>query len=77
MDQTVVSLRRHVEAQLSCEPGMDQLVGKPGSVTSVQEIGKAATRRVQELHVRPALVDASMVRSRRADACQGREHRQV
>ena len=29
-------------------------------------------RRVQELHIGPALVDASMVRSRRADACQGR-----
>ena len=28
-------------------------------------------------HVGPALVDASMVRSRRADACQGRERRQV
>ena len=27
--------------------------------------------------VGPALVDASVVRSRRADACQGREHRQV
>ena len=32
---------------------------------------------VQELYVGPAPVDASVVRSRRADACQGREHRQV
>ena len=39
--------------------------------------GNNEKRRVQELYVRLALVDASMVKSRREDACHRRRRRQV
>ena len=48
------------------------------SVTSSQEIGKATTkRRVQELHVGLAPVDAGVVKSRRENACHRRRQLQV
>ena len=42
-----------------------------------ERVNKKKKRIVQELHVGPAPVDASVVRSSRADAYQGRDHRQV